>query len=404
MNKTYVFLSHPVAGIGGAQLYVRDKKAYLEKEGYKVIVVSGYEGENIVISEFVQYRNNVVPELQNKPQVFSRNRRNKVVEVLCKLVPNSGKVIIESSDLNSGSWGELFAARTGGKNIIFCLSEAFPKLTGGERDFLQFKLMRNELYGIHPNTISLLLGRRIDNSEGFYWKAGAKSDAVDVPNEILDTLEKKDYNLGSIGRYDKPCVPQILQGFLDFAIQHPTNNINIILCIGEHTAEIEKEIENKFSRAENISLYVFGPLVPLPKSLFMICDVFVSTAGCAGISWRLNVPTITMDVNDHKAIGILGLSTQSTIYRKDEEPKELTDLLDDVLIKKVCAGKTLFQVERNVDAEYEKQLKAVLSDEGVSYYDVSGMTPSARVLLQRFIMLFGKKFYTICKQRFIKKA
>ena len=403
MNKTYVFLSHPISGIGGAELYVRDKKSFLEREGYEVLVFSGYQADNIVIRDFQPYAEHVVPELLDKPQIFSRSKVTSVIARMAERIGKQEEVIIEASDLNSGMWGELLAKRLQGRNVVFCLSETFPKPSEGEIRFMEFKMGRRELYGINPRSISLAFGKKMDNSAECHWNAVCDNSPIDVPNAVLDNIHKKEFNLGSIGRYNKPCVPQILEGFSEFAKRHPSNSINVILLLGDYPKETESEINNLFSGCENVSLYLCGPLVPIPRSLFNLCDVFVSTAGCASISRRMKVPTITLDVKDHQAIGILGLTTANTTYRDTEPQQDLVSLLDCVLVDKFCDGKEIELTSRDIDREYRKQLSACLTETDKQYFDVSAIELTPKLLVQKVIRLFGQKFYNRCRQLILSK-
>lgn len=397
-SNIYVFLSHPAFGIGGAQLYVRDKSLYLRKRGYKVILFSSNNGENLIIKEFASLEMHTFPQLVNKPIIYSKRKRERIVNSLVQIIGMQNNVVIESCDVNSGAWGELLAQKLNARNVIFCLAETFPVFSNSEYDFLHFKHNRKELFGIHKSTLSSLFKEEIEEKKQYSWRAICDNRPVDVSNVVLDRMEKCDYNIGSIGRIDKPYLPKMLEGIASFAKNHPTNSINVILCVGEHTMEQEVGIRGYFESVANISLYIFGPLIPLPASLFKICDVFVSSAGCAGISLGMDIPTITLDVRDYDPIGVLGFTTQNTLYRTDEEKRDLEFWLEDILVNRCCKDVILQKNKPDIDNVYCNQLSDIIeSNQSLSYYNVNAMHLSSRNMMRKIIMMFGEKTYKKCK-------
>lgn len=390
---TYVFLSHPITGIGGAQVYVRDKSSFLKKLGYRVLVFSGCNEGEFIIKEFLPYKDFVIPQLLNKPFIYSRKQREKVVSKMIEILGNSENVLLESSDINSGEWGELLASRVKARHIIFCLSEQFSIITKSEESFLLFKHKRKELFGINESTLPLLFHRDMPKEDCFFWKAVSDNSPIDVYNKEIENIKKRDFNIGSIGRYDKPFFPTMIKDLSDFVKTHPNNSINIVLCIGSHMQTDEAGLLSYFEGLNNVDIHIFGPLNPLPVSLFKLCDVFISTAGCAGISLRMNVPTITLDAFDFKPIGVLGFTTHNTTYRCGEEKKDLNELLEDVLIKQLYRGLTPQKPSRDIELHYNNQLKDVLIERPDDYFDFERFKPSLRMRIMKFFMLFGDAFY-----------
>ena len=68
---------------------------------------------------------------------------------------------------------------------------------------------------------------------------------------------------------------------------------------------------------------------------FGFSNVFVSSSGSCYVSNSLGIPTIPIDSNDHKPIGVLDRTTKNVIYRDYEPQVELKKLLDDILIKRI---------------------------------------------------------------------
>lgn len=392
-QKTYVFLSHPITGIGGAQLYALGKTKFLQRKGFRVLIISGSQDDNFVIPEFVKYRNNCFPQLRYKPCIFSKRKREKYLLKMIKIIGDESKVFIESSDINSGEWGELLASRIGAKHVIFCLAEQFPQLTKWEYSFLSFKHERKELFGIIKNTLPLLFGRDLPDEEKRVWLAVSDNTPMDVPNDYLDTVKRKDINIGSIGRYDKPYVQTMLADLEKFFIKHKNIFANLVLCIGQHSSEDEKHIHERFASCDNVDIHIMGPLCPLPTSLFRICDVFISTAGCARISLNMGVPTITLDVFDSKPIGVLGYTTMNTVYRENEEKHELDELLEDILIRKKYEGVPPKKIIHNNDEQYEKQLQDILCQNEIKHYTFEKVRLTPKLVIMKIMMLLGEGAY-----------
>lgn len=393
LQKTYVFLSHPISNIGGAQLYVRDKSKYLARNGFNVIVISGYTGDNIVIPEFLPFKENVFPQLKYKPFIYSKRLRKKILFSITKIIENTSDVIIETSDLNSGEWGELIAANINAKHVVFCLSEEFPPLSRWEFSFAKFKHERKELFGISRNSLPLLFGCSIADDENYFWRAVSDNMPMDVPNERIASIQKKEFNIGSIGRYDKPYVQTMLIDLSHFVKTHPNYSINLVLCIGQHKVEDEQRIFEHFMNLKNVEIHILGPLNPLPTSLFKLCDVFISTAGCAAISLNMGVPTITLDVFDSKPIGILGYTTMNAVYRENEEKHELDELLEDILIRKKYEGVPPKKIIHNNDEQYEKQLQDILCQNEIKHYTFEKVRLTPKLVIMKIMMLLGEGAY-----------
>ena len=74
--KKYVFITFAAAGIGGTQIYVRNKLLFLREKGYDVtvIVTEPPGGQKVVVKELEPYVKNCFPELTINPRLYTKRR------------------------------------------------------------------------------------------------------------------------------------------------------------------------------------------------------------------------------------------------------------------------------------------------------------------------------------------
>ena len=79
--NTYVFLTFSIIGVGGSQIYTRNKALFLKEHGWNVVIVSALEGV-ILIEDLKLYESCIIPELRFRPHIYSKN----VTETILKKI------------------------------------------------------------------------------------------------------------------------------------------------------------------------------------------------------------------------------------------------------------------------------------------------------------------------------
>lgn len=339
--KKYIFFASCITGMGGAQMYLRNKCLYMQEQGWDVSLVSAQKGK-VYISELKKY-DWFIPELGFDYYLFSRRKRELIVnEIIGKFVQKQYEdVVIESTCISECTWGEVVAERIGGRHFCFILQEynAVSSLT--EQDFLRFKYERYELAGIVKKSLQNLFASfyPIESDRSYFLPAYCNNVVEDVVSDDLKNIDRQNYDfvIGCLSRLDKPFIIHAIEDFIHYAHCH-SDKYYLLLMIGgaPEGSAFEMIVKKQLERISNVTLYITGYLFPVPSQLLNVCDAFFTSAGSAWVCMRSGVPTISYDGNDFRPIGILGRTTNSSLMRADNEPvQELSSLLDDILEKKL---------------------------------------------------------------------
>ena len=78
--KKYVILTSSIIGIGGAQLYTRNKLNFLKERGWEVEVLSFSEGD-IVFNELKEYEKSIVRALYHVPQLHTEKFKDSLIKI-----------------------------------------------------------------------------------------------------------------------------------------------------------------------------------------------------------------------------------------------------------------------------------------------------------------------------------
>lgn len=333
-SKSYIFFSTPIVGVGGGQIYVRNKMKLLKQQGWDVFVFSCRWG-NIYIEDLKEFSPCIMRYLEIEPQYFSYKYIEKKIKEISNIADgNYDEVVVESHNEVMALWAELLAKNLQAKHLVYLLAEDLIKDCSAEyMDFYLFKYDRHELVGIRPEAIYNLISkyRNIDKNNHCFLDAACINVVEEMDNSIIDSLTSKDINIGIIGRLEKPYVIPVAKELKIFALQHREKIIQVIFFGGTTSKFVSKRLENFFSDIENINVVITGYIYPIPKKIFKLMDIFVSSSGSAVVSWRENVPTIAIDVLDYKPIGVLGYDTTSALYREFEEEISVAALLEKIL-------------------------------------------------------------------------
>jgi hypothetical protein len=123
----------------------------------------------------------------------------------------------------------------------------------------------------------------------------------------------------------------------DFSKSYPNKRF-LLLWIGDAPRDnyVLKKVEKLLQSFNNVFFIKTGYVLPVPTRLLEMCDVLISSSGSSWPCLRSGVPTITYDANDCKPIGVLGKTTNNSLFRsEDETPIDLSDFLEKILIKRI---------------------------------------------------------------------
>jgi hypothetical protein len=340
--KKYIFFAHSVYGAGGAELYVESKARYLISKGWDVTVFSGdfrSDSELISLDGLRKYWTTVNYAFIYPPLYLRKTDLRKVIEWMAEEIgTDCEEVIIESHTNNLSLWGELLAKKLNAKHVCLLLVENYGDYN---KRFFEFKQERRELAcNSYQSFVKLFNNyKTISIDECTILAPVSSYPVINRKSAVIDDIKKYDWNIGSIGRLGKDYIPFMVKQIGEFALKYPNKSIQLIL-VGddEHRKNVLGKIQKQLETIPNVSLRHVGALFPIPRSLFSKLDVVVASAGCARISATEKVPTIVIDGNDYRAIGLLGYTTKNTLFRDSvTNIIDTNEWLEKVLVERITS-------------------------------------------------------------------
>lgn len=401
-NKLYVFLTFAVCGIGGTQIYVRNKLKYLQKRGWKVCVVTTEPGDNIIIQELAPYKSGIFNELTYNPFLFTKRQRNRILDKVVSYIGNfgdfAGEIIIESNYIGISPWGEILAERLSAKHFIFFIQEDYRFNVDTYRHFFSFKFDRGELAAnAHKALTTLFDGfRDIGDSTQYQLSPYCANSVENSESKIAESLPDADYYIGSFGRVNKPFVLPMVDDLVEYVKSHPNNTFHLVLFGWTDNPNHIQYIEDRVNEVDNLSFQITGPIYPLPRCDIKKMNVFISTAGAVWATHNEGQLTISVDDIDLKPIGIMGHTTNNSLRRDNEPIVGLKELLDEILFEKryMSEDRHANQADEVYEPRFDQHMAFIgKSDVSHHYYPMHRLKPSQLArLYYGFRSLLHSKF------------
>lgn len=381
IDKYYIFLVPGIVGIGGAQIYIRNKAKYLEGEGWSIRVLSARQGE-LSIEDLVAYSKCIDPLFRAAPMLLRADLREKLIQKCVIDIPSGARVVVESTSHFMSYWGEYLAERLHGQHLMLLCEERYKYLTDSEYGFFNFKFRRNELRTISVNTMQNLFRghNKIKESECRTFTAFCTNSIEDIGFSGLSEVKsiEADYRIGSIGRLDKKYVKNMIEGIELFANKHPDIRIHFTI-IGSSRSGSDSQLLRRLSRVDNMFIYHIQQLYPVPKLLVSTWDAAIASSGSAKAIALAGVPTIGMSFIDGEALGVMGYEIDKTGVNSADEGFSVDSLLEKILIQGEYSNKPYLKPLHNRDATkiFDLHLSYVDNANTESeYYDLSQVIPN----------------------------
>jgi len=71
VDKLYIMLSNGIVGMGGGQMYTKNKAVYMKSLGYDVQIYSGHQGI-VLIKDLMEYQKYIDPIFLSSPLVYKK--------------------------------------------------------------------------------------------------------------------------------------------------------------------------------------------------------------------------------------------------------------------------------------------------------------------------------------------
>ena len=385
--------------MGGEEMYTRNKVVSAREHGFSPIVFHSGIGEHIYIEDLKKYDKYEFSEFRYEPCVISKRKKNLLLKRIKNILKDydTGS-IIESHEILVAEWGEWIAKELGIRHFAYMLLEHNKLSFQSLYDFFKFKYDRHELSGIVKSTIPDMFKGYCDDVIGYSLPAYCTNVYEDIPCKNTFKVGKADFTIGSIGRTNKQYVQPMVDSILKFVSSYKEKRFNILYVGGSMNKQSEDKVINRFSSVPNVNLFFTGMMFPIPIEMIRQMDVCVASAGSCYVSYNCGIPTISMDGNDSKAIGVLGKTTQNAIFRNSSEPQiELDDLLEDVLIKRkyVKEDRTISaQVNFSTHWDFVKGMNP-----SMNYFDINTIDKKWTLVIQPHKKLWSVDFKEIWQYR-----
>lgn len=375
MRKIYVFITMTIYGISGQPKYLENKVRYLVSEGLDVFVFSALKLKS---SKLMINLNNccsqLIPALMYAPGCLCKSEVDNILRSMIETInyKNDGEIYVESNSIASAEWGEMLAKKIQGKHILFDLQEKF-NLSEEEIDFLRFKLNRKELSGIAKTSVQDILKDKSIEFEDWMRIAAYCNNVVAECDDKFSAMLWRDANLtfGSIGRLEKSCVLPLLNGIIEYCSLN-SGKYNIVMIGGGKKNNVKK-IRNLIGKYPNINLIITDYIYPIPRSLLQNIDIFISTAGSAGVSFYEKRPTIIVHPITGESVGIMGytfISGKNSMF--DSSTFNLVETIKQAIQEKdkiVYDNDYIESYNKRMKAEFQRQLGFFKNLNPREYYD-----------------------------------
>lgn len=333
----YIFIVNTICNIGGAELYMRQKKKYVESLGYNTIILYCNHNGDVYIPEFKE-NSYLFREIWYAPYCFTQKHFKYVLNRMLKTIDGDSTSIVESHWPRFSLWGELLAEKLKCKHFLYCLEETYPKLSNSMYKFLEFKLGRKEIAGINNKTLKILFGNQqiVEEDNKYVLSAYMGENVEDISSPLTFLADKQaDIKIGCIGRLEKKYVKTTLDSVSDYCKQYPQKTIQLILIGGTHRQDVLQYIKEIQKDHPNLLLHVTGYIYPIPLSLLNAMSFIVAGSGSVWSPARHKMLTVSMDVFG-KPIGVLGITTQNCQFRgaHDMDSDNLCDYIINITQKK----------------------------------------------------------------------
>lgn len=397
---TYILIGAAAGYISGGNIYHRNKAIYVQKQGWQVFYISCCYGK-IYINGLEQFLLPPCTFICKYAYLLPRRIQNNLITYIEKLIPCLNEnIVIETGTDFTAYWGELLAERLHARHIVVFLDESNEHIKEKVIPFYYFKFQRNELACISSSAMQNIFGK--------YWHI-TEENAISLPcvgnnsleeynSSITNKIPKSDYNIGYIGRLEKNAFLFLIDAIRKFAQEKLEKTISLI-CFGDVVNNISDSyahIDHLTQECPNVKVYVSGLIFPIPKEAVCKCDIFVSTAGSALVSFKAGVPTVKIDELTNKPNGfILSMDGELAKCPYGEDIINYLNWFFDKGYKPEMEDYVLSEDNRLIESLL-KQHDVFLekTTKGKKYFDFKAIKLTPKEYLWKILMFFfGQRMY-----------
>lgn len=405
-DNLYLFLTNNIGDIGGGQLYMARKIRHLKEIGWRVEVWH-FDSTQPVLEDLKPYSGNHLRWLCHRYTTLTDTIRQRALrEMSDKIVTD--RIVIESYTLETGLWGEALAAslseRMEAVHLCFLLTET-PRIPSvEERGFLEYKYRQGLLKGISDRTLSNLLPG-LKPGDGKLYAFCTGGNVADIESAAIPNIPvREDFAILSVGRLEKPYVPDMLEEIAEFAVKMDSRGKRVrLFMVGDtHAKELRRRLKEMVAEVFGLRVDWCGFLWPVPRELYRVADIFVGVSGAVEDAVLEGIPSIVLDASDHQVIGLYGETTSNELFRSENEPPvPLSKMLWNMWLQKDFRRELRRDFTPDtIEPDYAPHDEIALSSHVEDYYDVSGISPRDTIgrILRVINKIGGEKIVYLLKK------
>ena len=335
-RRTYVFLINDIGDVGGGQMTVARKVMHLKERGWRVEVFH-FESGKPMLDPLKPYEGNHEECLTFRYNSLPQSSRDRYVKRLADKIEGD-RIVVESFSINTAMWGEALARklseRADAAHFFYLIVENMLPPAGVTREFMLFKREQGLLRGMRANHLHRLIPE-IPEGECYLEALHHGTSFEDVDDDRLHKHRPDDeFRIVTVVRLEKPFVPDMLAAVKRFAhsIDDRKHKVRLIVIGDTRDAGLRRDLRLLMTEEHALETEWWGFTWPIPIDIIRMSDVFIGNAGSAMDASLAGTASLTIDTDDHKAIGIYGETTQHTTFRgPDEPPLQIEDMLRQLL-------------------------------------------------------------------------
>lgn len=391
-RKTYVVICGFADVVAGGPIYYANKVRYMKDLGWNVVVIPTNKGKHVYIHGMEQYLGPYVPFILDIPSEYSKRQREKLVSYLQRFIPeDAGYTVIETGTDYTCYWGEALAERIKAKHIVIFLDEQNPRVDEKTIGFYLFKYDRHEMACISKPVMQNMFKkyRQLSLDECYGLSCVCSNSIEDYDSPLISEIERSEWNIGYIGRLEKPFTPTIVDGIVKFCKAYSGRSITVVFFGGAFEQKTVDNIKSHFADLRNVKLLISGYLFPLPLKALKKMDIFVSGAGSARVATEAGVYSVHINMLSYVPEGLMRTSNRTPFYDRCPLGNSIFDYLKWVLVDKDDLPPRPVEDYSNdwefVKSSFEEHVRFIESScKNEAYYDVEKLGISDKRRKKRF--------------------
>lgn len=415
----YVIFCQNISRIGGAQHYVLWKAKYLRGKGFKVLLITT-EAEPILLHEFLEFKNLVIPETIYPFYLFSKQVQSRTIERIKAFIETNsspqGVIIFESINMASGTWSERIARIFNSTSLIYEVNGA-PILNETLAQFAGNKILKQELKGCSR----FLLDSLMKNFPQYYnpglnghINIPLDGKAVEHSNNSFSFPKIDDNAIGilTISRVAKSFLRGLIKEVCILSEVMRDRRFFLTLVLNKNSGEEVQALKKlAFDALGNLEVIFLGPLVPMPSALFKKHNIFVGQGTAALHAISSGLPSVIVSSKTGMAAGIFGIDVCDFGYFNYYDFRVsalLSNLINqpELLEKATIEGLKVFQDEFSEEAisgKFGEWIMGSVEKHERNYFDFDSVSLNLKEKIKKFLItIFGAETSHVIFQKIIE--